>query len=202
MDPTVRSVLRWTIVALAVSFAILLGTGLWLIANYLPADATLSSSVPHIPSSVEWAGRVRWIHRWTSELTVVLAVAVLVETVIGAVRQRRWRPALTGLTAPLVAVAGAVSGHVIAWDQLALYSVRIGEDLRGFRIVVDDQFRYALVGSARIDAGTFLTWFWVHVVVVPLLAVAGLVVASIVLTRRAPAAIASPAESVVAVIRE
>ena len=120
----------------------------------------------------------------------MLAIAVLVEAVVGAVTDRRWRRPLVALTVPVLTAALAVSGHLIAWDRLGLYEVTVGKNMMGYRGVFDDQLRFVVVGTRRISADTYHRWYWAHVAVIPALV---LVVATTMLvrTRRSRAALAS-----------
>ena len=105
-------------------------------------------------------------------------------------------------TAGVVTVAtvplAAFSGVLIAWDQLALWSVTVGTDMSGYGAIFADQVRYALVGTSEISVGTLRFWFWAHTVVLPLIFV---ILVAIALRRARPAAIGSPAEPDVDVTR-
>ena len=74
--------------------------------------------------------------------------------------------------------------------------------MSGYRAIFGHEFRYALIGDRQISSDTLIRWFWIHVALVPLLCIAGLATALVLLARPKPAALASPAEPDVDVIRE
>jgi quinol-cytochrome oxidoreductase complex cytochrome b subunit len=200
-DLAVRAVLRWTLIALAITFALLLTSGLWLVWNYRPTDGLTFVPNAYAGPSIAWTHRITIWHRWTSAVAVGLAIAVLVEVVIGAVLTRRWRAVVAAAGAPVLAAVAAVSGYLIAWDQLGLEEVTVGKNMMGYDAVFDAKLTFVAIGSQRVSPGTYHRWYWVHVAVVPGVVLA-LSLAIVVLSRRRPAAIACPPEPDVDVIRE
>ncbi len=59
---------------------------------------------------------------------------------------------------------------MIAWDQLALFRVTVGDGIEGYRILFDDDVRFVLIGGTEIVPSTILRMFVLHVVGALLLA--------------------------------
>lgn len=160
-EADLRTALRWTLVALAVGFLVLAGTGLYLIWNYNPA------------AHPAWlAGRVRTAHQVTSRVTIVIVLALTAETVMLVVKTRRWAAPVLGVGTMVTWFAAIFTGYLLPWDQLALWTITVGTDLRGYRPIVSDRVQYVLIDSHTISGGEFRGWFWAHTVAVPVLLVA------------------------------
>jgi hypothetical protein len=69
----------------------------------------------------------------------------------------------------------------LAWDQLALWAVTTGSSFRG---VSHTQVTYVLGDGGELSVSSYNPWAWVHVLVVPLVIDACLVVLAL-LARRA-----------------
>jgi quinol-cytochrome oxidoreductase complex cytochrome b subunit len=172
VDGLVR-VLRWFVIAAAVVFVVLLGTGLYLVWWYRPVEALAWSSVQHVESSVAFGEHVRDVHRISARVLLPLLVATAVVAIVLAVRRRRMLGGALAAVAVVAAFGGSFSGRLLRWDQLALRAVTVGTNLRGYSWLWNgDQVRYALLGSKQISAGALGAWFVVHTVAIPLVLIA------------------------------
>jgi len=168
-------IVRVLIVTLGTLFAVLVATGVWLLFEYQPA------------SERSWAiDAAHEIHHITGLLFVVALVATL--GVLGwRARERRGAVGMAvGVTAfvlgAFVSVLANRSGRLLAWDQLALWAVRLGGD--GIRGVVDipATVRFVIVDGNELTPSTFSALTVLHAAVLPLVAVA-MVVAMTVFAR-------------------
>jgi quinol-cytochrome oxidoreductase complex cytochrome b subunit len=132
---------------------VLLVTGVWLSFFYRP-----------VPVDGNDEQLLRAVHRISSSLLVPLALALAITHVV--VRRRSWPPVATGLI--VIVVALVFTGYRLPWDQLALWAVTVGTDLRGmFPAAFDDQVKFVLIGSREVSQGTLRTVFIVHAAVLP-----------------------------------
>jgi hypothetical protein len=160
------------------------------------------------PTSVQHSAE--WVHREdvTAVALIVLGLLAALACVVALVTSRRmaW---IAGLVAGLVAAgAGALSAataSAVRWDQLGLWAVTVGADIRGYRAPFDsDLVRFAVVdgrevapADQRLAVGLHLGAAMVGLVAV----VVGLVVAAVWGRRRqevwrsTQAAISSTAET-------
>lgn len=144
---------------------LLLGLTLVLVLTGVPL-IWLYSPDPEAGSA--WLGTT---HRVASTLLLNAAVVYLI--VVVARRQDRWRwPHASGLVV-LVFLLG-FTGYLLAWDQLALYAVTVGTDIRGVLEPFSDEVKFVLLGGAEITASTYRSWVLVHLVALPLAGLAGL----------------------------
>jgi len=138
---------------------VLLLSGVWLWFFYRPAvPAAWNPELGEMQP-------MRIVHRLASTgamwATAVLGALLVV---------RRWQRWPVALAMVMIAVAGAFSGDLVAWDQLALYAVTVGEEFRGLQAVFDDGVKFVLLDGTEIDVGTFRWWSVVHVALVPVAA--------------------------------
>jgi len=75
-----------------------------------------------------------------------------------------------------LALAATFTGYLLPWDQLSLWAVTVGTNMRGYGpILHGHRVKYVLIGSTEVGTATFSRWFWVHTLVVPLVIAAALI---------------------------
>lgn len=186
-----RGWLRGTLIALFVTFAMLLGTGVWLILNYRP-PLTGPPLDDQALWTMEWVSRVRTVHRASGWLMVILGVALFLEAAVDAVWRKRVRIALPAIPVPAVTVLALLTGWLLPWSVVALRSMRVGEEFRGYGIVFTDRVTAFAVAGEDLAPGELRNWFWAHTTLIPLVLL-GLLVTTTVLVARTRPALASPA---------
>jgi quinol-cytochrome oxidoreductase complex cytochrome b subunit len=69
----------------------------------------------------------------------------------------------------VVGVFASFTGYLLPWDQLALWAVTVGTNMMGFMPIIrnSSQVQYVLIGGSQISVGTLRAWFFIHVLVVP-----------------------------------
>jgi len=102
----------------------------------------------------------------------VIAIAGVGVTLAVARSVRSGPRRVTAAAAVGVALSGLLasfSGFLLPWDQLALWSVTVGTNMRGEMPLLrhSSQVQYILIGGATVSVTTFRLWFYVHVLLVP-----------------------------------
>jgi quinol-cytochrome oxidoreductase complex cytochrome b subunit len=168
---------RVLLAVLAALLLVLIGTGIWLSFNYQPSGSFAGAR----PQS-----GLRVAHRVASTLFIFTALAWFGMSIAVSFERalKRGLPAwVVGLTGMLVALAAALTGHLLPWNELALAPVRRGE-FRGFGFVFADRaVHLVLVGTAEVTRASLRTSFVVHSVIIPLVLIS-LGVIGLRLTRR------------------
>jgi quinol-cytochrome oxidoreductase complex cytochrome b subunit len=142
---------KWVWWVTAAFTVVLVVTGVWLSFFYLP------TSPPEQP--------MRVVHRTAS---IGFPLPVLALGLLHAVERRRSWP--WGAGAFVLALGLSFTGYLLPWDQLALYAVTIGTNMRGLvTAAFSNEVKFVLVGSREISQGTIRTWFVVHAAVLPVL---------------------------------
>ena len=169
----------------------LAGSGTYLFFEYRPSPSGFDLS-PGLDTRVKVERIVREFHRvdaWLVAATLLaLGIVVLVERV-----GRRWdRINAWGVLA--ICALASITGLLLPWDQLALWSVTVGANLAGYRPIVDEQIRFVLIDHEEIGPSTVLRWLVVHIVL-GLVALAAIVrlVFGLRGSRRSPREGAAPA---------
>jgi len=162
----VRSILLAT---LSVTIGVLVLTGIALIFLYVPTESQAWSDVfaRGGDTGVRLADGIRLVHRLAAVLAVPTALAsgVLLAVPRRAGARRRGTGAAIGVGIILTTVVVSVTGYLLPWDQLALWAVTVGTNIRGYRWLWDDSVRFVLVGGVEVTKGTVLGWLVVHALV-------------------------------------
>jgi quinol-cytochrome oxidoreductase complex cytochrome b subunit len=117
---------------------------------------------------VELTAAAQIAHRVAGLVFVALGLAVGVMAVVSALRRRRVGAGLVGVTFLIAGLAASFSGSLLPWDQLGLWTVTVGRDIKGYApIVSGDEIRFVIVGTSRISTDTFTRWFFTHEIVIP-----------------------------------
>jgi quinol-cytochrome oxidoreductase complex cytochrome b subunit len=195
--PVRRDLLRprpW-LVATAAVLVLLALTGWWQSTHYRPEYPAYSSDAPQRwediytlqlarGSTGDGAGWVSDAHR---ALALVLVPAVL--GLVAAVVRRCWRSAdVVALgavgTVALVSLLALRSAHDLPFDQLGLWAVTVGTDLRGvWRAAFSDQVRFVLADGERSQR-EYATDVVGHVLAVPAVLAVALGLLALRLRRR------------------
>jgi quinol-cytochrome oxidoreductase complex cytochrome b subunit len=172
VDPWRRAAVTFGLITLAL-LAVLAVTGAFLSTAYRP---TVSQALRGIPGVDDDQQAARVIHRVVGLLTLLPAAGLLVAATVLSIRRWGRSGGLAGLAAipvVLVLAAAALSGFLLPWDQLALFTVEVPRHVEGvWTAAFDDKVRYVLIGRTEIDQETYALWVILHVVVFPLLLVA------------------------------
>lgn len=168
----------------AVLLVVLIATGIALTFRYEPDVTDAYANV----GSLEHRSLLtaRSVHQVASTLFVA-AVGVLAIASIGLFLVRRNRaPIALSLLAGMSALLAAFTGYLLPWDQLGLWAVTVGTNMRGYTSILDNnhKVRYVLFGSRTTTAATLGHEYWLHAVAVPVVIV-GVVAALLFATRRA-----------------
>jgi quinol-cytochrome oxidoreductase complex cytochrome b subunit len=116
------------------------------------------SYVPH-----SGAGWITWHRAAASALLPALIVLLL------ATLRSRWRLVLAVVVAIGLSPVAGITGRNLAWDQLALWAVTVGDaSLRGiWHPAFDDKIRFVLTHGVELDKGEYRTTIALHLVTLP-----------------------------------
>jgi hypothetical protein len=168
------SPVRLLLLALVVDLVVLAATGVLLMFRYRPHTWETGTTAMEIASrahSIAAGGALL--------LLVALAVAIA-----RAPRFGRLRGLVVGAGLAIAAAGVAIgTGARLAWQQLALYAVMTGQDIRGV-VNLPDTVKFVLSGGQEMGLGEFRRRVVVHLLVLPVVFAIGLV---ILLRSRRPA---------------
>lgn len=166
---------------LLVELGVLTITGVWLTFFYRPA---FSQTWPGVTGHRDSLELMRSVHIWTSRLAIPTAMAFAASFIAEVfVRASRPWPRLRATVASVALVPGVLlasfTGALLPWDQVALWAVSVGKDIKGYQFLWDSSgdYRFVLVGGSEIGIDTLLRWLIVHAVVLPALMLMAIAVA-------------------------
>jgi quinol-cytochrome oxidoreductase complex cytochrome b subunit len=169
----VRRIVLWVLTA---EVAVLLVTGVALFFLYRPATDRHWTELlgTHESWDVKLAHGIRLVHRLASLLAVATAVAAgVLVTMRGSPTLRRWSGAVVGLATALATLAASFTGFLLPFDQIAVWAVTVGTNMRGYRMMFGDQVRFVIIGSSEISRVTLIRWLLIHMLVLgPLVVIA------------------------------
>jgi quinol-cytochrome oxidoreductase complex cytochrome b subunit len=182
---------RASLAVAAVLIVVLVVTGTWLWFRYEPTGewSRYEAGAPAPPiaptsAGVSWPQAVHAVVGGTVGIVVLLAVLAA----WAARREDRGRP--VGLAATVAALGlafgAAYSGYLIAWEQLALWSVTV-ESIQGMGVLWDPDVRFVIVDGVEVAPSTVQAWAVAHVLLG--LAVAAAVALALVHARRSQPAV-------------
>lgn len=124
-----------------------------------------------LTAELEVARAVRVVHRLAAQLAMWTAVAAGALLVLRRAGGRRWVAPAIGAGVVVAVGLASFTGYLLPWDQLALWRVRVGSSVAGYRPLFGPDVRFVLLGGVEVSPGTVLGWLAVHSLVLGPLAV-------------------------------
>ncbi len=154
------------LLALVVEVTVLVVTGIALFFLYRPSVRHAWGDLGDATTrSLGIASALRLVHRFASTMAVCTSVAVGVVLALRSSVGRRWTGAALGAGVAVTTVLASFTGYFLPWDQLALWAVKVGTDIRGYIPLFGSQVRFVLIGGTEVSPGTMQWWLFVHAVV-------------------------------------
>ncbi|MEY2454369.1 MAG: hypothetical protein QOD92_3943 [Acidimicrobiaceae bacterium] len=155
-------VLGWAVLG---QLCFLAASGVYLFFNYRPtaSGARFDFGPGNNSAAVRVAQNMRALHHLDSWLVIGTALALGVVVVVEH-RVRTW-DALHSWAILGACLVASITGALLPWDQLGLFSVTVGTNLSGYRPLFDNKARFVLLGGSEINIETIQRWMVVHVVV-------------------------------------
>ena len=147
-------------------------TGVCLMTVYSPSATTAWGSVWYIQERMTLGWLVRGLHRFASDALIAVAALFLLQLVLmGAYRfmhRRLWWSAL-GLL--FVAMASALSGYTLPWDQHGYWGTEVRTNILALTPLAGGMLREILIGGRDLGNLTLTRFYALHVAVLPVCAV-------------------------------
>ncbi|HVF14247.1 MAG TPA: cytochrome b N-terminal domain-containing protein [Acidimicrobiales bacterium] len=154
---------------LGAEVAVLVLTGIALFFLYRPT-ADMAWGEDLFTQTVDWSVRsahgLRLLHRLASIVAFPTAIASGVLVGLGGrAGVRRGAGVALGVGLVVVTLGASFTGYLLPWDQLALWAVTVGTNLRGFTPLFGDEVRFVLIGGVEVARTTMVRWLLVHMLV-------------------------------------
>lgn len=176
-------------VSLVSQFVILTVTGVLLMVYYNPSVELAYDSIKDFQYVVPTGRFIRNIHRWIAHMmvaTMILHMARVFYTAsYKAPREFNW---VLGMFLFVLGLSFSFTGYLLPWDQLAYWAITIGANIAASpnelaaaldlpkAFYIGDIQKELLLGAGSVGQSALTRFYLLHVMVLPIIFVAGLAV--------------------------
>ncbi len=152
-------------------------TGIFLTMNYKPSAEEAFASVEYIMRDVEWGWLIRYLHSTgASAFFVVVYLHMFRGLMYGSYKKPREMVWIIGMLIYLCLMAEAFFGYLLPWGNMSYWGAQVIVSLFGAVPVIGEGLAEWIRGDFYISDITLNRFFAFHVIAVPLLLVALVVV--------------------------
>lgn len=163
-----------------VVFVIQILTGIWLTMNYKPDAAEAFASVEYIMRDVEFGWLIRYMHSTgASAFFIVVYLHMMRALLYGSYRAPRELVWLIGMAIFFALMAEAFLGYLLPWGQMSFWGAQVIISLFGAIPFVGEGLAELIRGDYVVSDITLNRFFSFHVIAVPFL-LAALIVLHII----------------------
>ena len=157
-------------------------SGIFLTMNYKPSATEAFASVEYIMRDVDWGWLIRYIHSTgASAFFIVVYLHMFRGMLYGSYRGPRELIWLFGMMIFLALMAEAFFGYLLPWGQMSYWGAQVIISLFGAIPVIGDDLSLWIRGDYVISDVTLNRFFALHVIAVPLVLIALLVMHTLAL---------------------
>ena len=163
-------------------------TGMFLAIYYAPTPDHAYDSVQFIENQVTFGWFVRGLHHWgASGMVIAVGLHMLQVFLYGAYKPPREMMWMVGVVLFLLVMGFAFTGYLLPWDQTAYWATQVGINMVGTVPLVGEFLMKVMRGGESLGALTLSRFFAVHVLFLPALILAGIMLHLFILRRVGPA---------------
>ena len=152
-------------------------TGIFLTMNYKPDAELAFASVEYIMRDVDWGWAIRYMHSTgASAFFIVVYMHMFRGLIYGSYRGPRELIWIFGMLIYLALMAEAFFGYLLPWGQMSYWGAQVIISLFGAIPGIGDDLSLWIRGDYVISDATLNRFFALHVIAVPLILVALVVV--------------------------
>jgi len=152
-------------------------TGIFLTMNYKPASADAFASVEYIMRDVEWGWLIRYLHSTgASAFFIVVYLHMFRGLMYGSYKKPRELVWIIGMLIYFCLMGEAFFGYLLPWGNMSYWGAQVIVSLFGAVPVVGEAIAEWIRGDFYISDITLNRFFAFHVVAVPLVLIALVVV--------------------------
>ena len=153
-------------------------TGIWLTMNYTPSSEEAFASVEYIMRDVDYGWLLRYMHSTgASAFFIVVYLHMMRALMYGSYKKPRELIWVFGMMIFIVLMAEAFVGYVLPWGQMSYWGAQVIISLFGAIPVVGDDIVTWIRGDYLLSGITLNRFFALHVVALPIVLLALVVLA-------------------------
>ena len=151
-------------------FLVQVVTGVVLATFYAPAPDHAYESIEFIQRQVTAGALLRAMHHWGASLMVILVLAHMIRVFsMGAYKYPREVNWLLGVGLFFLVMGFGFTGYLLPWDQRAYWATQVGTSIAGTTPVIGGVLAKVLRGGSQLGAATLTRFYAFHVLWLPLL---------------------------------
>lgn len=148
-------------------------TGIWLTMNYTPSAEAAFASVEYIMRDVEWGWLLRYLHSTgASAFFIVVYIHMFRGLMYGSYQKPRELIWVFGMAIYLVLMMEGFMGYVLPWGQMSYWGANVIVSLAGAIPVIGEDLLVWVRGDYLISGATLNRFFALHVVALPIVLIA------------------------------
>ena len=148
-------------------------TGIWLTMNYKPDAALAFNSVEYIMRDVNWGWLIRYMHSTgASFFFIVVYLHMFRGLIYGSFKKPRELIWIFGMTIYVCLMAEAFMGYLLPWGQMSYWGAQVIISLFGAIPGIGDALALWIRGDFVIADATLNRFFAFHVIAVPIVLLA------------------------------
>ncbi len=148
-------------------------TGIWLTMNYTPSAEAAFASVEYIMRDVDYGWMLRYLHSTgASAFFFVVYIHMFRGLMYGSYKKPRELLWVLGMCIYLVLMAEGFMGYILPWGQLSYWGANVIVSLFGSIPVIGDDLLVWIRGDYLISGATLNRFFALHVVALPIVLIA------------------------------
>jgi ubiquinol-cytochrome c reductase cytochrome b subunit len=148
-------------------------TGIFLTMQYKPDGALAFGSVEYIMRDVDWGWLIRYLHSTgASFFFIVVYLHMFRGMMYGSYQKPRELVWLFGMFIFLALMAEAFMGYLLPWGQMSYWGAQVIISLFGAIPVIGDDITLFIRGDYVISDATLNRFFALHVIAVPIILLA------------------------------
>lgn len=148
-------------------------TGIWLTMNYTPSAEAAFASVEYIMRDVEWGWLLRYLHSTgASAFFFVVYIHMFRGIMYGSYQKPRELIWVFGMAIYLVLMMEGFMGYVLPWGQMSYWGANVIVSLAGAIPIIGDDLLVWVRGDFLISGATLNRFFALHVVAMPIVLIA------------------------------
>jgi len=152
-------------------------TGVLLLLHYRPTLDDAHQSIRYITGDVPFGWLIRQAHAWGGTLMLLAVVLHMVRTFFsGAFKRPRELTWFLGVFILYATLLTGLTGYLLPWNQRSYWATTVGAEVLATLPLLGESLRQLLLGGTAVGQETLSRFFLLHVILLPWLLVALLVV--------------------------
>ena len=154
----------------ALTFLILVVTGMLLAFYYVPSPDKAWESVQYITNELPAGHLVRGLHHWSAGIMVLLVfIHQLVAYFHGAYKRPRRATWITGCCLFLVTLGFGFTGYLLPWDMKAYWATIVGTNIPSQYPLIGESITHFILGGPGMSGFTLSRFYSIHTLILPAL---------------------------------